>query len=225
MTTIHLEPAVEAQLEALVADGHYASVADAANRVLAITLGRRQAYRTGGAATRELPPTDEELATEEWRPVPYGTGYEASSFGRIRSSRKVMKPAVINSGHRQVNLTDWPNHKHFLIHRLVAAAFLPNPEGKSDVNHIDGNKANNRASNLEWMSNGDNQRHSVSAGIRRLGATHHKSKLTDDDVLSIRREVRDSTATVPELARRFMISTVQVRNIVQRKSWLHLNDA
>jgi hypothetical protein len=136
-----------------------------------------------------------------------------------------MKLDVINSGHRQMHLAYRSNQKHFLIHRLVAAAFLPNPEGKSDVNQIDGNKANNRASNLEWMSNADNQRHSVSAGIRRLGAAHHKSKLTTDDVVAIRHAASDSSASVAELAIRYRISGSQVRNIVRLKTWQHVNDA
>ena len=160
--------------------------------------------------------------------MPYGSKYEVSNLGRIRSNRtappRLMKLSVINSGHRQVHLTHGPEHKHFLIHRLVASAFIPNPEDKSDVNHIDGNKANNRASNLEWMSNADNQRHSVSAGLRRLGASHHKSKLTDSDVTAIRRESSNSTATIQELASRFNISTTQVGNIIHRKNWRHLND-
>lgn len=229
MTTIPLEPKIEERLNQLVASGQYPTIADAANRILTTAISKRQVYRTGGDLTVEVLPSDEELATEEWRPVPYGNRYHVSNLGRIRSTRnghaKYMKPSPINSGHRQVNLSDSSEHKHFLIHRLVALAFLPNPEGKSDVNHIDGNKANNRVSNLEWLTNAENQNHSVSGGIRRLGSAHHKSKLTENDVLIIRKTADESPDSILALSARYGVSSTQIRNIVLRKNWKHLNDA
>lgn len=67
---------------------------------------------------------------------------------------KAMKP-WLNGGYKCVKL----NGKHESIHRLVAKAFIPNPENKPEVNHIDGNKQNNHVSNLEWVTSKENINH------------------------------------------------------------------
>lgn len=227
VTTIALEIKNADKLQALVADGHFSSLAHAANCILADTLGHRQAYRTGGRLTHEIPFSNEEIAGEEWRSVSFGNRYEVSNLGRVRSLRrkgpKLMKLAVINSGARQVKLSSGSVQKHLLVHRLVALAFLPNSESRSDVNHIDGNKANNRLSNLEWLSNADNQRHAVSMGIRRLGSAHHRSKLTEAEVVAMHHDARDRSMSFSDLAAQYGISVSQVRNIISRKNWGHLD--
>lgn len=77
--------------------------------------------------------------------------------------RRVLKPMVSSKGY----LKYWRNGKSFSIHQAVAKAFIPNPDKKEQVNHIDGNKANNDVSNLEWVNNLENMRHSWEIGLRK----------------------------------------------------------
>ena len=103
---------------------------------------------------------------EEWRPiVGYEGLYEVSSYGRVRSldmyvkarygnyrlhKGKVLSPGIRPDGYLFVNLTYNGKHKTITVHRLVAQAFLPNPDNLSEVNHKDEDKSNNRVENLEW---------------------------------------------------------------------------
>ena len=96
---------------------------------------------------------------EQWRPVKGYEGlYEVSSLGRVKSLNynrtgveKILKPGM-TSGYLQVGLYKDGEVKHFYVHRLVAEAFLPNPEGLTEVNHKDENKENNVVGNIEWAS-------------------------------------------------------------------------
>lgn len=106
---------------------------------------------------------------EIWKAVKDHEGkYEVSSLGRVKRlarviedslgrkrpiQSKILVPFMLNSGYQAVKLGD----KHYLIHRLVAGAFIPNPDGKPQVNHKDENKLNNHADNLEWMTKKENE--------------------------------------------------------------------
>ena len=113
--------------------------------------------------------TAKELSNQEkWREVPgYEKMYEVSNFGRVRSldrfvpgkhenlakiKGKVLTPIKNKGGYLRVNLCNEYGHKAMFVHRLVAQAFIENPEGFSDVNHKDENPTNNCLSNLEWCS-------------------------------------------------------------------------
>ena len=113
---------------------------------------------------------------EIWKPViGYENYYEVSNKGRIRSldrvtlfkdgkTRKfcgkiISLRAMNNSGYLTVGLHDTGKQKTFLVHRIVAEAFIENPNGYKEINHIDQNKLNNDVSNLEWCTHKENVNH------------------------------------------------------------------
>lgn len=106
---------------------------------------------------------------EIWKDVIGYLGYyKVSNLGRIKSlprngttnQEKILKPNVLKNGYCQVCLQKDGKRKYKKVHRIVAEAFIPNQNDYSQVNHIDGNKQNNNANNLEWCSASYNQLHS-----------------------------------------------------------------
>ena len=77
-----------------------------------------------------------------------------------------LKTAVDYKGYEHVKISNKNIRQTFRIHRLVAEAFIPNPENKEQVNHIDGNKLNNHVLNLEWCTQQENQNHAVKNGLK-----------------------------------------------------------
>lgn len=118
---------------------------------------------------------------EEWRPIRGYEGiYDVSNCGRVRSlSRvvnngsphgrklpdKILLPGKLKDGYLGVSLNRDGTCKYFKIHRLVAQAFIPNTDNKPYVNHKDGVKTNNVASNLEWCTQAENMRHAYNNGM------------------------------------------------------------
>ena len=94
--------------------------------------------------------------------------YEVSNMGNVRNIKtgRVLKPGKDKSGYLMVWLWNENGKKVFKVHRLVANAFIPNPEIKPCVNHIDGCKSNNYVSNLEWCTSGENQSHAYRIGLK-----------------------------------------------------------
>lgn len=93
---------------------------------------------------------------EEWRAVVGYEGlYEVSNLGRVRSLfryKKILKPIMTNKGYYRVVLSVCDVRKQYNIHRLVAMAFVPNPNNYPCVNHKDETRTNNNANNLEWCT-------------------------------------------------------------------------
>lgn len=117
------------------------------------------------------------VENEIWKDIEGYEGlYQISNYGRIKSLEKYIKSGIKNSkkvkrkekilkiqenryGYNYVNLSKNSEHKYKTIHRLVAQAFIPNPQNKPQVNHIDGDKTNNCISNLEWCTSSENEIH------------------------------------------------------------------
>lgn len=129
---------------------------------------------------------------EIWKDIEGYEGlYQVSNLGRIKSLGRTIekigpKGKVFYRTYPQKNLVCKKDTKGYYrtnlalnginktvkVHRIVAQAFIPNPENKSQVNHIDGNKENNNVSNLEWCNNQENQDHSWKTGLRKRGREH-----------------------------------------------------
>lgn len=97
------------------------------------------------------------MSLERWKPIQGYENYAVSSWGRVRNGEVILKPEEHAKGYLRVDLYDENGRKHFKVHRLVAEAFIPNPDEKPCVNHIDGNNQNNSVSNLEWVTDRENK--------------------------------------------------------------------
>lgn len=118
--------------------------------------------------------------------------YEVSNLGNVRNKKtgKVLKPLRHNKGYLQVTLCKERKHKQCLVHRLVSTAFIPNPENKKEVNHLDGNKTNNCVSNLEWVSHSENIIHSFRTGLNHIVSTNKNNFKTNNPSVKKRQKVR-----------------------------------
>ena len=102
---------------------------------------------------------------EEWKPIPgYEGKYEVSSYGRVKSYQldsngRILSPGNSGNGYKIVILCKDKKRKNYMIHRLVAEAFIPNPSKFPQVNHKDENKQNNYVENLEWCNSIYNNRY------------------------------------------------------------------
>ena len=106
---------------------------------------------------------------EHWKVVEGTQGaLEVSDLGRVKSNLRdgrILKTQPDKKGYHRLRMTINRKKYSFKLHRLVAQAFIPNPENKPQVNHIDGDKNNNAVSNLEWVSNKENAHHAISNGL------------------------------------------------------------
>lgn len=141
-----------------------------------------------------------------------------SNSGRIIPER-MAKTFLNRKGYCFINLLE----KTYLVHRLVAKAFIPNPENKPQINHKDLDKQNNRVENLEWATNNENRQHAVVNGRvwRCQGEVNPLAKLSNKVVLLIAASKKPGT----ELAKRYNISPTTICDIKNGKTWTHITGA
>ena len=97
----------------------------------------------------------------------------------------VLKPVLNKYGYHSVSLKVGGKFHPYRVNRLVALAFIPNPDNKPEVNHINGNKTDNRIENLEWVTSRENQLHATQVLGKCVGENHGMAKITDNDVREI----------------------------------------
>lgn len=188
---------------------------------------------------------------EEWRAVEGYEGiYEVSNFGNVRSleretskknsnnkytlKAKRLKLCANSDGYFNVRPHKNGRAKTVKVHRLVAKAFIPNPEGKLNVNHIDGNKTNNHVENLEWATHSENTKHAYNIGLMKYrvpspeakiqGEKSCHSKLKEADIRFIRCNSRKNGGkfTNASLANKFGVGQTVISNIINFKKWKHV---
>lgn len=171
---------------------------------------------------------------EEWRPVGGYEGlYEVSDQGRVRRIApgrgvrvgRILKPQRHTHDYRTVTLTDDGAQTQFLVHRLVAAAFLPRPlPGFDHVNHKDGHKDHNAIGNLEYTTRSGNVQHAIKNGLAKVGDRHFRSVLTAAQVREIRAAWSQRDCSQSELASRYSVSRGAIVGIIYGKNWKQLRE-
>lgn len=169
------------------------------------------------------PFTTEDLDGEEWRPIEGFDGYQVSSYGRVKSFKRgkprIMKFALSPNNYIVYSLrpSGVYSDKQMNLHRLVAEAFIPNPDNKPQVNHRDGCKFNNNVNNLEWATPAENVQHAYNTGLMQSGAKHCASKIRSEaDIIYVRENPDNLTGE--KLAEMFGVTKSTISNIQTGKT-------
>ena len=180
------------------------------------------------------------MKNKVWKPVKgYEEYYEVSTDGEIRTierhivfptysylkKQKLLKQFVDGRGYMHVKLYDGKGKpKSMTTHKVVAITFLENPENLPEINHKDANKLNNCLSNLEWMSRGDNIKHAYKHRDPKTykGSGNKLAKLTEEQVIEIRKERELYKTTYEQLAKKYNVGITLIGYIVNRKTWRHV---
>lgn len=171
---------------------------------------------------------------ELWKPAPDYEGlYEVSDLGRVRRIGKgygatvgrVLKYKIDHRGYNQVSLYDARHRsRSHKVCRLITKAFVQNPLGKPEVNHINGTKTDDSSANLEWATRSENQLHAFKTGLQEptFGEKDGMAILTEEQVLEIRRRYASGDTTYKALAQEYGMSHFTIGGIVRGESWKHL---
>lgn len=156
--------------------------------------------------------------------------YEISSYGRVRrltSTTCAVAGKILKTPERSksrpylcVDLCSKGKKKTINVHNLVADAFLAPPEFcGAEINHIDGDKRNPKASNLEWTTSSGNKVHSYEKGLQDAkGEKNGRAKLTDSQVA----EIRISGLSVAQISSKYLVHKRTIQDILSRRSWRHI---
>lgn len=161
---------------------------------------------------------------ERWVRVQEDPRYFVSNRGRMIGPKGIRKPVLDVRGYETVGTKRDGKQKNLWPHRCVAVAFIPNPDSKPVVNHLNGDRSDNRDENLEWATVSEDKLHRYR--ILRHGAPcgedHAYHKLTEEEVRTIRRMYSTGRFTQRELGRMFNIHSVTVSMVTRRKAWKHV---
>lgn len=167
------------------------------------------------------------MKKETWKPI-YDGAYDVSSCGRVRrvalrrgtSRGSIIHPCVRNTGYKMfVPCIDGKRYPAQSVHGTVALAFLGDRPRGHVVNHINGNKTDNRSENLEYTTPRMNSIHSVRLGLSQIGSRHYRAKITEMDAIDIRRRYKYGDGV--KLAAEFGISPGMVHLIIHGRNWRH----
>ncbi len=174
---------------------------------------------------------------EEWKDIiGYEGLYQVSNLGRVKSlfrfskrknyvitiQEKLLKILNGPKGYNLIRLSRNGILKTYRLHRLIAQAFIPNPENKPEVNHINGNKKDNCVNNLEWVTSAENMQHAHKNNLasKRFGSNNNNTKLLEKDILYIRAIANKKS--VKELAILFNVNVQAIYKIIKKQTWKHI---
>ena len=174
---------------------------------------------------------------EEWRLIEGFPDYKVSNTGRVmrlgymkttplghsfyQKERLMKTTGSLRRGYPSISLYNNVGHKVVCVHKIVAKAFVPNPKDKLEVNHKDGDKTNNKASNLEWCSGSENRQHAIDTGLIKTGSSHKLSLLTPEQVNDIKLNCVTSKRGYSQMdfARKYGVSRGCIKDILYGKTY------
>lgn len=166
---------------------------------------------------------------EIWKDIAGFEGlYQVSNLGNVKRfftktvyKEKLIGKSIDKDGYLKRVLSKGGKGYNFTEHRLVALAFIENPLNKKTINHKNGIKTDNRVENLEWCTNQENIRHAVETGLKdHKGIKHHKCKLTEEQVLEIRKIGFSQTRTA--LSKKYGVCRNNILGIIRGNNWKHI---
>lgn len=155
----------------------------------------------------------------------YPDKYWVSNYGTVitKNTKHKRKPSENKDGYLYVRLYRNGEAKYMLIHRLVATAFVPNPnpEEYKVTNHIDGDKKNNYYKNLEWCDVGHNTRHSYLLGLQKpiRGSKHGRSIYTEEQIHLVCSLLQDTDLSIKEISIRTGVSVRAIQSVRAGVNW------
>jgi len=177
---------------------------------------------------------------EIWRTVIQYPNYEVSNLGRVRAKSynyqatsikgkkfsrfrksKILNGCINHWGYVCVQIRGL-DRKQVKVHRLVAITFIPNPENKRVVNHINGVKTDNCIDNLEWCTDSENQVHAVNIGLMMHGENKVNATLTNIQVKEIFENISSGRSTKMQEARKHNVSFQSIRQIMVGLTWTRI---
>jgi len=179
------------------------------------------------------------MNNEIWKDVVGFEGiYQVSNFGRVKSVSKklkgklssvrtskerILKQSILsNYNHLRVTLYDNYRVKGMLVHRLVLEAFVGKCPDGHEACHNDGNPLNNHINNLRWDTSKNNSYDTIKHGKSNRGSINGKSKLTENEVIEIKKLLKSGNLTQKEIAVKFGVSDANINMINKNKRWSHI---
>lgn len=181
----------------------------------------------------------EDLKGEIWKEIDGQNGrYLISNMNRVKATyrtiilkngkQRVLPERILSCSHNCHGykiISFWNNNKNkcYSLHRLIAKAFIPNPENKKEVNHLNGDKKDNRLENLEWATHQENLSHAFRTGLVNVskGDNHYLAKLNSAQVKKIRELIKDGESAI-NISKMFCVSPRAIRDIRNNISWKHV---
>ena len=175
---------------------------------------------------------------EIWKDIKdYAGLYQVSNFGRVKalekkrlcnqfggfciSKEKIMKFGIDKNGYYLINLSKNNKTSTKRVSRIVAETFISNPDNFPQVNHINGIKTDNNASNLEWCTDNENKKHAFRTGLKsHIGIKNPATNLTEDNVREIRK--LKGVMSYPKIAKQFNTTEDAVYYIINNLTWKHV---
>lgn len=184
---------------------------------------------------------NQEVKNEIWELHPNYIGYSVSNLGRVKSlKRKILtkkgifltvnekiRALTVNKQTGYLMCQIWINNKskNCTVHRMVAETFIPNPENKPSVNHINSIRTYNMVENLEWCTYSENSKHSYDFGNRKSikGINHSKCRFSEIQILAIRKFSKKNPQVLKtNIASKYGVTSQSIGDIILGKTWKHL---